>query len=619
MFQATKTSIPLDLAIELSALYAVRRAKLEEIPGPVLSVLPSLRELAIATMLDNLLETRSGALTLPSRYEKDMIGMLPPDLPLLQVFNITDSSYWIRRYRHEFGCSDGLLRISDPRAFYIEALLSKLLLASSLDGVDSSNANKQINETLELGGSIITRLILHIQTHVVDLGSIFTKLPKLTHIQIIYDEPCVQPSSLLGSIDMHKPSTSDLLATSDALVMKGRTLPELSINVAEPAAPFHKLPDYSRLGMLLYRDAYGTTIPAGCLHATNMATGCTPERLIELLDTFMYIRAPLQSISIINSAISSEAACVLAKGLQDMSLKLMSVKGEHLSISCLDMSYNNIEDDAIRVLSKLFVDSEKHGLPAIITTLRLTANLVTKSGCVFLAKAISQPKSRLQTLILNGNSVEIDGYILLANAILKAAIKYSNNCLTNLGLTDCNIVMDASALKILVKFIQRTSLEWIDLTGNTFAGSKFSAHTDSSLHLEPVAPGSTDSRIGTTTTATTGDAYVEDTCSDIMLENRPLSVRDESPLVVEFKNILTSLKARYDACKFENGVVHGCGTPCILILPEDSNVIPECLYKELHEVNHCSNLALESIMRTRKTACESCEAEDFHKPAVDIL
>lgn len=70
-------SIPLDLAIELSALYAVRRAKREEISGPVLTVIPTLRELAVATMLDNLLEAGSGMLTLPERYKEDMISMLP--------------------------------------------------------------------------------------------------------------------------------------------------------------------------------------------------------------------------------------------------------------------------------------------------------------------------------------------------------------------------------------------------------------------------------------------------------------------------------------------------------------------------------------------------------------
>lgn len=614
MFRATKASIPLDLAIELSALYAVRRARLEEIPGPVLAVIPSLRELSVATMLDNLLETGSGMLSLPPRYEKDMISMLPLDVPLSRVFCITDGSYWIRRYRHEFGCSDCLLRISDPRTFYIEALLSKLLLASSFDEIDPSDAGKQVNEVLELGGPVITRLILHIQANTVDLGAIFAKLPKLTHIQIVYDEPCVQPSSLLGDIDMHRPSTCDLLVTSDTLVMKGRSLPELSVNVKEPAAPFHKLPDYTRLGMLLHRDVYGTTIPAGCLRAANRATGGTPERLVELLDTFRYIQSPLQSISVINSALNSEAACVLAKGLQDMSLKMMSAKGEHLSVSCLDLSYNNIGDDAVRVLSKLFVDSEKHNLPAIITSLRLTANLVTKAGCVFLAKAIGQPKSRLQALILNGNNIETDGHILLANGILKTAIKYSNNCLTNLGLADCSITMDASTLRILVKFIQRTSLEWIDLIGNAFVGSCSSAQADTSLHLGSTAPASAGSRIDTA--ATTDDTNVEGACSDMILENPPLSVREESPLVAEFRNILTSLKARYDACKFENGVVQGCGTPCVLILPEDFNIIPECLYRELHEINHRSSAALDSVIRARVATCET---DDFHKPAVDIL
>lgn len=162
MFRPAPASIPLDLAIELSALYAVRRAKREEISGPVLTVIPTLRELAVATMLDNLLEAGSGC-SPSERYKEDMISMLPLDVPLSRVFCITDDSYWIRRYRYEFGCSDCLPRISDPRAFYLEALLSKLLLASSFNAADSFDANKQATEVLELGGPIIKRLILHIQ------------------------------------------------------------------------------------------------------------------------------------------------------------------------------------------------------------------------------------------------------------------------------------------------------------------------------------------------------------------------------------------------------------------------------------------------------------------------
>lgn len=610
MFRPGTAPIPLDLAIELSALYAVRRARLEEIPCPVLAVIPSLRELAVATMLDNLLESGPGMLTLPPRYEKDMISMLPLDVPLSRVFCITEGSYWIRRYRHEFGCNNDLLHISDPRAFYLEALLSKLLLASSFDATDASDVSKHVNEVLELGGSIITRLILHIQARTVDLGAVFVKLPNLAHIQIVYDEPNIPPSSLLGTINTHKPSTSDLLVTSDALVMKGRSLPELSMDIKEPAAPFHNLPDYASMGLLLHRDVYGTTIPAGCLLAANKTTSGTPERLVELLDTFRYIQSPLQTISVISSALNSEAACVLAKGLQDMSFKLASTKVGHLSLACLDLSYNNIGDDAVRVLAKLFVDSEKHNLPAVITSLHLAANLVTKAGCAFLAKAISQPKSRLQALILNGNNIETDGYILLANGILKAAIKYSNNCLINLGLSGCGIVMDASSLRIIIKFIQHTSLECIDLGGNVF--------TRLGVQLEnPGRPESSASAsVGTRATTAIGDTNTEDACSDMITENLPLSEKEEGPLVTEFRNILAALKARYTACRFENGVIRGCGTPCVLTLPEDFNTIPEELYKELHEINHHSSMALESVIRAREASCEN---EDLYKPAVDIF
>ncbi|KAE8301831.1 hypothetical protein GL50803_0017506 [Giardia duodenalis] len=610
MFRPAPASIPLDLAIELSALYAVRRAKREEISGPVLTVIPTLRELAVATMLDNLLEAGSGMLTLPERYKEDMISMLPLDVPLSRVFCITDDSYWIRRYRYEFGCSDCLPRISDPRAFYLEALLSKLLLASSFNAADSFDANKQATEVLELGGPIIKRLILHIQACGVDLGAVFAKLPSLAHIQVIYDMPNIQPSSLLGSIDMHKPSTSNLLATSDTLVIKGRALPELSLDIKDPAAPFHRLPDYNHLGMLLHRDVCGTTIPTGCLHEANKAIGGTPERLVELLDTFRYIQYPLQSISMVSSALNSEAACVLAKGLQDMSFKLASTRvGHHLSIDCLDLSYNNIGDGAIHALSKLFVDSEKHSLPAILTSLRLTANLVTKAGCVFLAKAIGQPKSRLRALTLNGNSIETDGYTLLANGILKAAIKYSNNHLTDLGLAACGIVLDASAFKIITKFIQRTALECIDLGGNVLIGSS----------VQPAYPARSESPISasTETKTRTGDVNLEDTGSDTILENlSSSSKKEENLLIAEFKAILEALRARYDACKFENGVFQGCGTPCILTLPEDFDIIPENLYRSLHEINHQSSLALKCIVRTREAACEP---EDLHKPAVDIL
>lgn len=609
MFRPTSTSIPLDLAIELSALYAIRRAKRGEISGPVLTVIPSLRELAVATMLDNLLEAGSGMLILPERYKEDMINMLPLDVPLSRVFCITEDSYWIRRYRYEFGCSDCLPQISDPRTFYLESLLSKLLLTSSFNVADSFDANRQVIEVLELGGPIIRRLILHIQVCTMDLGAVFAKLPNLAHIQVIYDVPNVQPSSLLGSIDMHKPSTSNLLETSDTLVIKGRTLPELSVDVKDPVAPFHRLPDYNHLGMLLHRDVCGTTIPTGCLHEANKAIGGTPERLVELLDTFRYIQSSLQSISMISSALNSEAACVLAKGLQDMSFKLESTKVGHLSIGCLDLSYNNIGDDAIHVLSKLFVDSEKHNLPAVLTSLRLTANLMTKTGCAFLAKAIGQPKSRLRALVLNGNNIETDGYILLANGILKAAIKYSNNHLTDLGLACCGIVIDASALRIVTKLIQRTSLECIDLRGNVFIGSS----------VQSVCPARSDSTISTNTDTRmgTGDVNLEDTGSDMIMENLPLSTKgEENLLVTEFSTILEALKARYDACKFENGVIQGCGTPCILTLPEDFDTIPENLYKALHEINHQSSLALRYIIRAREAACEP---EDLHKPAVDIL
>lgn len=81
--------------------------------------------------------------------------------------------------------------------------------------------------------------------------------------------------------------------------------------------------------------------------------------------------------------------------------------------------------------------------------------------------------------------------------------------------------------------------------------------------VQPAYPARSESPISasTETKTRTGDVNLEDTGSDTILENlSSSSKKEENLLIAEFKAILEALRARYDACKFENGVFQGCGT-----------------------------------------------------------
>lgn len=455
-----------DLTVELSSLYAVRRRQGMEPGAPELLVLPSLRELALYSYVQNVLLSASRPLVIPDKHQELIIEMLPVDLPLERVLTIETSQYWMRRCLAEF--PNVVLpseKNVDMRRFYFETRLARYFDPEVGEKADPG----ELQTVAKMGAPFVEALTLHIQR--VDLlPTLLPLLSGLRTLHFIYAAKPIDTQGLLDSFSGFTTQNTDPLVESQDLTMRGRTLPEIASVIIDPAAPFHKLPDYKLLMKFDHREAYSTAIRGGCLKAGREDVGASDSFIVSLIAALKTFTGQLVNLSLTASLLTDRGACLLIKYIQDR-FNTAEPTATVVPLRSLDFSFNKVGDETARYCSKLFVASEKHNLPVLVTHLSLVGNAITKGGCLSLGKALGQPTTGLEVLDLSCNEVEDSGYILLCNGILKAAIKHGNTSLRELRLTNCGIRISASLLAMTTKLLESTAVSFVSLTGNPLAST----------------------------------------------------------------------------------------------------------------------------------------------------
>ncbi|TNJ26844.1 hypothetical protein GMRT_10577 [Giardia muris] len=455
-----------DLTVELSSLYAVRRRQGMEPGAPELLVLPSLRELALYSYVQNVLLSASRPLVIPDKHRDLIIEMLPVDLPLERVLSIETGQYWMRRCLAEF--PDVVLpteRGMDMRRFYFETRIARYFDPDVGEKTDPG----ELQAVARMGAPHVESLTLHIQ-RVELLPALLPLLPGLHALHFIYVAKPIDTKGLLDSFSGFSTQNTDPLVESQELTMRGRTLPEIATVIIDPAAPFHKLPDYKLLMKFDHREAFSTAIRGGCLRAGREDVGASDSFVIALIAALKTFTGQLTNLALTASLLTDRGACLLIKYIQDR-FNTTETTATAVPLQSLDLSFNKVGDETARYCSKLFVASEKHNLPVIVTHLSLVGNAITKGGCLSLGKALGQPTTGLEALDLSCNELEDSGYILLCNGILKAAIKHGNTSMRELRLSNCRIRISASLLAITSKLLENTAVSFVSLTGNPLASS----------------------------------------------------------------------------------------------------------------------------------------------------
>lgn len=473
------------------------------------------------------------------------------------------------------------------------------LVGGSLDS-DTSKLRTKLEKVLDMAGDLVITLLMATSSSAISFDDVLSWLPNLQSLEVSYsynsiDYPLVLASDPMDSTNLRIPTSYAAVDGGDGFVLRSRTLDQIASSVsAIPAFPFHNIPQSHDLQKPSFK-RHDTT-----LFNNESAVSVSSKRIgISLNDVFLIATSlkqsppSLRNLSIIRSHLTSEQCGYLCKGIRLASghtrsgfpgparsdLQLLSDKASSTSrpsssqtglsepgallardavannneffyLIRLNLSYNEIDDDACRHLAKLFVclsaeeQAEKSkrlddvrqsrsqtidppenvseiapsiteapdtGLQmdqhsessaqqliesptkelilkdrgasklspvlnahksifgrkqADIQRLVLRGNFIGKMGCVWFGEALGQHGSQLVELDISGNNIDNDGLVVLANGVLRAAIKYGNMSLKMLNLDSCRIVINADVLKVLVRLISRTGLEDIILNGN---------------------------------------------------------------------------------------------------------------------------------------------------------
>lgn len=137
----------------------------------------------------------------------------------------------------------------------------------------------------------------------------------------------------------------------------------------------------------------------------------------------------------------------------------------------LDISYNDLGDQALRYLLKLailFPGQRK----TEITSLNIKSCQISPAGAEIIGAALGSAGCRLETLDISANGVKTDGFVLICNGILRNAIKNSNRGFKHAKFSCCSIELEEQHLGVVEKLFSEAGLKELDLSGNTFASKE---------------------------------------------------------------------------------------------------------------------------------------------------
>ncbi|XP_057712853.1 NACHT, LRR and PYD domains-containing protein 12-like [Corythoichthys intestinalis] len=139
--------------------------------------------------------------------------------------------------------------------------------------------------------------------------------------------------------------------------------------------------------------------------------------------------------------------------------QLASVLSAPSNLRYLDLSYNELSDEGVEILSK--GQASPH---CILQVLKLSWCKITKRGCVSLAQALKLNPSYPQELDLSKNNLSDEGVDILLKGLASA-----QSILTVLNLSECKIIKRGcvsltEALKLNPSILQELCLSWNNLS-----------------------------------------------------------------------------------------------------------------------------------------------------------
>ncbi|KAH0577711.1 hypothetical protein SS50377_21065 [Spironucleus salmonicida] len=487
----------MDLSFTVQSLYATRAQRGDYIPTPSLKIIPSLYELSLTSLMPEFIKSNCQNLNAPDKIIADLVQRLPEDVLLSQVYTLNIDAFWKLRLTHHFGIKIVPQEPEMARLSYLRNVIETLASGQQYNGFPINDENPLLNAS-QLFGFEVTSLLLRLQPDQFNYSEILINFPNLEHLTLIFDDFILDPNQILEMNTNHplhyNTSTDETYRGQNYL--RTKTLGEIGKSVAvkdfnlefllskelqasdslsayiqnrkqqfvqdKSAFPFHNMPDMVEMNQVAFQNDNYRAFPDPIFHSSVKNSKIGNQDIAQIATCFKSLNK-LKTLKIYKSQLNSQQSDILCQGLRQFNLDNSANQ-----ICALSLPFNQISDSGVNFIAKLSLQAAGLKRPEIYE-LDLRGNMLTAAGASYLGLALGSQDCMLEVLKLSGNGIKSEGFILLANGILKQVVKFGMKRLRVLEISGCGIVFDENLLGVLVKLFEESGLECIEIFGNEFS------------------------------------------------------------------------------------------------------------------------------------------------------